>query len=141
MYSSILLPIDLNHSHSWEKALPTALSLAGSGGTVHLLGVVHDLGMAQISSFLPKDFERKALVKMEEALEAFAEEHAPKGASVKVHVGHGHVPETILAEAGRLSCDLIIIASEPHDDLRNLMVGSAATKVVRHAPMPVLAVR
>lgn len=141
MFKNVLLPVDLNHPGSWSKSLPMARDLAGAGGRLHLLGVVHDLGMASISSFLPDDFERKALTQMKESLDAFAADHLPDARNVTVHVGHGHVPESILATAGKISADLIVMASEPPDDLRTMMVGSAATKVVRHAAIPVLVVR
>lgn len=141
MFTNVLLPLDLNHPGSWSKSLPMARDLAGDDGTLHLLGVVHDLGMASVSSFLPDDFERKALERMKEALDAFVAEHLPGAANVRVHVGHGHVPESIIAIAKKVGADLIVMASEPPDDLRTMMVGSAATKVVRHATMPVLVVR
>ena len=49
--------------------------------------------------------------------------------------------EIILAKAGKLGCDLIVMASHPPDDLRTFLVGSYADKVVRHSEIPVLVVR
>lgn len=141
MFDHVLLPIDLNHPKSWEKALPMALKLCGSNGTLHILGIVHDVGAAMVSSFLPKDFEQQALRQMKEKLETFREENVPADARVEVHVEHGHVPEHLLTAAKRLNADLIVMASHAPDDLRSMLVGSYADKVVRHSPIPVMVVR
>lgn len=141
MFDNVLLPIDLNHPASWEKALPMALNMCGANGTLHLLGIVHDLGSAMIASYLPADFEKQALERMKEDLETFRDKNLPADASVQVHVEHGHVPEHVIAAASTVGADLIVMASHPPDDLRTLLVGSNADKVVRHATMPVLVVR
>lgn len=141
MFQNVLLPIDLNHRASWEKALPMATKLCGEDGTLHLLGIVHDLGAAMVSSYLPAGFEQKALQKMKEQLDTFCDEHIATGAKVVVHVEHGHVPEHVLVAAKRFGADLIVMASHPPDDLRSMLVGSYADKVVRHASIPVLVVR
>lgn len=141
MFENVLLPIDLNHPASWEKALPMGLKLAGSEGTLHLLGIVHDLGAAAIASYLPAGFEEKALQKMKTSLEEFIAENVPKDANVIPHVGHGHVPEHILSAAKDVDADVIVMASHPPDELMTFLVGSHADRVVRHADRPVLVVR
>ncbi|SEW18866.1 Nucleotide-binding universal stress protein, UspA family [Cognatiyoonia koreensis] len=141
MFDKILLPIDVNHRESWEKAIPMARQCAGSEGDIHLLGIVHDLGSAMVSSFLPEDFEKKAMESLKMRLSELAEKEFPAGAKVQTHVGHGHVPETILRIADQIDADLIVMASHPPNDLQTLLVGSNADKVVRHATIPVLTVR
>jgi len=141
MFDNVLLPIDINHPASWEKALPMALKLAGDTGELHVLGIVHDIGAAMVASFLPEDFETKALEHMETELEAFITDKIPAGARATPHVGHGHLPETILRIAARLGADVIVMASHPPDDMRAFLVGSSAERVVRHAEIPVMVVR
>ncbi|MEM9969117.1 MAG: universal stress protein [Pseudomonadota bacterium] len=141
MFKKILLPIDVEHSGSWDKALPMAMQIADEGGEIHLLGIVHDLGSAMIASFLPDGAEKKAMEKLKHALQTFAETNAPASGHVEVHVAHGHVPEAILRTAENLGADLIVIASHPPDDLTSRLVGSNAGKVVHHSPRPVLVVR
>lgn len=141
MYKKILLPIDLNHRESWEKTFPLAVHYAGDSGEVHLLGIVHDIGAGVVSTFLPEGFERKAMEKLKSDLADFAEEHAPGNTQVKVHVGHGHVPEAILRSAAEYKADLIMMASHPPNELQTLLVGSYANKVVRNANISVLVVR
>lgn len=141
MFAHVLLPIDINHPASWQKALPMAVKLCGASGTLHLAGIVHDLGAAALSSYLPRDFEAEALRHMAEALDAFARRELPEGLAWRTHVGHGHVPEQILALAGRSGAEVIVMASTPHDELRGMLVGSYAGKVVRNAGIPVMVVR
>jgi len=141
MFDNILLPIDFNHPESWKKALPMALKLCGETGTLHVLGIVHDLGAAMVASYLPEDFEAKALQKMKHELDAFIANEIGKDARAVVHVGHGHVPEHILSAASEVGADIIVMASHAPDDLRTFLVGSHADKVVRHADRPVLVVR
>lgn len=141
MFRTVLLPIDLNHSESWEKALPAALDAAGEGGTVHLLGIVHDVGSAMVATFLPKGFETEALKQMQAALENFAATHARGTTPIKAHTGHGHVPETILRTANAIQADLIVMAAHPPNELTSLLVASYAGKVVRNAKTSVMVVR
>jgi nucleotide-binding universal stress UspA family protein len=141
MFDTVLLPIDLNHKASWEKALPLALRCAGEGGRVHLLGVVHDLGLAMVATYLPEDYERHAMERLKEQLTAFAASNIPGAEAGQVHVGYGHVAETILRVGQTLGADLIVMASHPPSDWQTLLVGSQADKVVRHATIPVMVVR
>lgn len=141
MFDKILLPIDMNHPESWEKALPMALKCAGTSGEVHLLGIAHDIGAAMVASYLPEGFEKRAMEELKADLTAFAEDKIPSDTKCEVHVGHGHVAETILRIAGNLKADLVIMASHMPNDFQTLLVGSNADKVVRHATLPVLVVR
>lgn len=138
MFDKILLPIDLNHSESWEAALPMAKRCAASSGEIHLLGIVHDLGVAMVSSYLPQDFEKTAMENLKARLSEFASAEVP---DAKPHVAHGHVAETILRIAKDVGADLIVMASHPPNDFKTLLIGSNADKVVRHATIPVLVVR
>ncbi len=141
MFDRILLPVDITHPESWEMTVPAALKCAGQNGEIHLLGIVHDLGSAMVSSFLPADFEKRAMEDLKAKLIDLAGSQFPEGAKVEVHVGHGHVPETILRIAENVGADLIVMSSHPPNDFQTLLVGSNADKVVRHSTIPVLTVR
>ena len=141
MYKSILLSVDLNHPKSWEEALPTALGLSKSlDAELHLVTVVPRVGMSIVGTFLPEDFEKKALKEAGEALHEFAEEHIPEGVRGKSHVAHGVVREEILNAANTLKCDLIVMA--PHRrGLQDILIGPNTEYVARHATQSVLVVR
>lgn len=141
MFDNVLLPIDLNHPESWQRALPMAVKLCGTSGTLHVLGIVHDLGSPLIASYLPDNFEAEALKRMKADLDAFIARELGSKVTAVPHVGHGHVPEHILSAAQSVGADVIVMASHPPDDLRTFLVGSNADKVVRHADRPVLVVR
>lgn len=141
MFDKILLPIDLNHPESWREALPMVQRCAGANGEIHLLGIVHDLGSAMVASFLPDGFEKKAMERLKADLQDFAAEKFAAGKTPEVHVGHGHVAETILRIADQIGAELIVMASHPPNDMQTLLVGSNAGKVVRHSTVPVLVVR
>jgi nucleotide-binding universal stress UspA family protein len=141
MFRHILLPIDIEHPESWEKALPMAVKLTGTEGTLHLLGIVHDIGSAWVAQSLPRGFEKKSLQMMKTRLNDLAADQIGPDTRVETHVGHGHVAEHILKAAVAVGADLIVIAAHHPDDLRTLLVGSNSGKVVRHATIPVLTVR
>lgn len=141
MFRNILLPVDIEHPESWEKALPMAVELADGDGKLHILGIVHDIGSGWVSQSLPKDFEAQTLQMMKSRLNELATQVKRHGLQVQTHVGHGHIAEHILQAATRVEADLIVIASHQPDDLRTLLVGSNSGKVVRHARIPVLTVR
>jgi nucleotide-binding universal stress UspA family protein len=140
MHENVLLPIDVNHPESWKKALPVAIRQAGEGGTIHLLGIVHDFGSSMVATFLPKGYEKKVLEAMKASLNEFAATNI-SGVTVTTHVGHGHVAETILKIAKKLDVDLIVIGSSKPDELRSMVLGSYANAVVRHSPVSVMVVR
>lgn len=141
MFDKVLLPIDMGHPESWEKALPMAKRCAGASGEIHLLGIVHDLGMAVIATYLPDGFEQKAMEDLKAKLVEFATEHHVSDRGGEVHVAYGHVAEAILRTADLIGADLIVMASHDPHDLQTLLVGSNASKVVRHAEVPVLVAR
>lgn len=141
MHENVLFPIDLQHEASWSRALPVARKMAGEGGTLHLLGIVPDIGSSMVATFLPKGFEVQALSGMKEALDDFVDAQFPKDARIAVHVGHGHVSETILKWAEDLKADVIVMASHKPDELRSILISSHANSVVRHSPVSVMVVR
>ncbi|WP_410219416.1 universal stress protein [Paracoccus sp. (in: a-proteobacteria)] len=141
MHDNVLLPIDLQHPESWERALPVAKRLAGDAGRIHLLAIVHDFGSSMVATFLPKGYEQKVLQATKEGLDRFASQHFPDADRVSIHVGHGHVAETILNAARKYGADLIVMASDKPDELRSILVSRDANAVVRHSPVSVMVVR
>lgn len=141
MYRNVLLFIDLQLQTSWENALPAAIRQADGGGTLHLLGIVPDNGSSMALTYLPKDYESKALQEMKEALDDFATRHGPEGTTIRTHVGHGHIAETILKVASNVTADLIMLVSPRHDELRSILISSYTNAVVQHSPCSVMVIR
>lgn len=141
MHDNILFPVDLQHPESWHKALPAAIQLSSGTGRIHLLGIVHDFGSSMVATFLPKGYEQRVLQAMKDDLDRFAETHFPDDSRVDIHVGHGHIADTILKFARRYEADLIVMASPHPDELSSIRVSRDVNAVVRHSPVSVLVVR
>ncbi|MBD1545743.1 universal stress protein [Roseibium aggregatum] len=141
MYTSILVPIDLNEESSWRKSLPTAIAMARTfGADLHVITVVPDFGQSIVGSYFPEGFEAQALEKTSEMLKEFIGQNVPDDITCKGHVAHGTIYEEINNVADKLGCDLIVLASH-RPELKDYLLGPNAARVVRHAGQSVLVVR
>ncbi len=127
-----LKPIDwiIAHRDDW-KTLPT----------IHLLNVQPPLS-GDVSRFINagqiRDFHR------EEGLKALAEARGrleAAGIVPQLHVSVGNSAETIAAYAADLGCELILLGTRGHTGISGTLLGSVASRVVAHTPVPVLLVR
>jgi nucleotide-binding universal stress UspA family protein len=142
MFNRVLLTVDLNHSASWERALPQAVALVRlSKGELHVMSVVPDLGMPIVEGFFPEDFERKAIAAANAALNDLVSKEVPEDISVKQHLAFGNIHEKVLEAIEATQCDLVVMASHKPDRVREFLVGSNADRVVRRSPVSVLVVR
>lgn len=141
MYKAILLPVDLGHRASWEKAAPAAVSLAQQYGIkVNVITVIPDYGMPMVGSFFPADFAEKALAASQEELGKFVEKHIPEDVRGKTRVVHGTIYRRILVNADDMDCDLIVLGSH-RPEKADYLLGPNAARVVRHANQSVFVVR
>ncbi|SDZ58991.1 Nucleotide-binding universal stress protein, UspA family [Jannaschia faecimaris] len=142
MFNTVLLTIDLNAEASWTKALPQAVELIrASGGTLHVISVVPDLGTPLVEGFFPSDFEKKALAAANAALDDLVAANVPPGVAVKQHLAFGSIHDQVLKAVDETKCDLVVIASHQPDPLRDFLIGSNADRIVRRSPVSVLVVR
>ena len=141
MYKSILLPIDLNETDGFEKALATAMAEARLWqAQLHVLAVLPNFGMPVVGSFFPADFEKNALAKMKAELEKFVADYIDDDLKAKAHLAHGVVYEEIIEAAKKLKTDLIVLAAH-RSNVEAFLLGSNAAKVVRHVNCSVVVVR
>ncbi|MDC1287182.1 universal stress protein [Gammaproteobacteria bacterium] len=141
MYKSILLPIDLGHKSSWEKAIPVAVALAKQhGAKIHVLTIIPDYGNSVVASYFPKDFEEKARSSSEVELNKLVAEHIPGDVLAEAHVGRGSIYKEIMTAADSQGCDLIVLASH-RPEMSDYLLGPNAARVVRHASQSVFVVR
>jgi len=141
MYKKILLPVDLSAEHSWAKALPTALRLAGpEDGVLHVVTVVPDFGMSVVGTFFEKGYEDKALTHVGEELKTWVAQHVPADVEVHPHVLLGRVYDEVISAANRLDVDAIVLASH-RPELSDYLIGPNAARIVRHARQSVFVVR
>lgn len=140
MPRTILLPIDLSDKGSWERALAEALSLLGDKGILHVVSVLPDFGMAQVSDFFDRNFEKDALAAFGKSLAEWVEEHVPDRVEVHPHILHGTIYDEILHAAEKLKVDVIVMGSH-RPEFKDYLLGPNAARVVRHADCSVYVVR
>ncbi|TLF51705.1 universal stress protein [Halomonas urmiana] len=142
MYSKIMLPVDLNEEASWEKALPTALSLCQSfGASLHVVTVLPDYRMPLVGSYFPKDFAEKAHQAVSDAQHEFIREHVPEDITVQSVIVDGSPWEAIIKAAKQLEIDLIVMASHNKRKFVDYVLGPNAEHVVHHSKVSVMIVR
>lgn len=142
MFNKILLTLDLNTPASWEKAMPQAIELArASGGELHIMSVVPDLGTPLVEGFFPIDFEKRAIAAAAKALDKIVTENVPDGITVRQHLAFGKIHKKVLKTIEEIGCDIVVMASPKPDRVREFLVGSNADRIVRRSPVSVLVVR
>ncbi|MDK3075236.1 universal stress protein [Sedimentitalea sp. JM2-8] len=142
MFKAILLTVDLTHPESWQRALPQAVELVRvSGGALHIMSVVPDMGTPLVEGFFPEDFEKKAIAAASAALDDLVAREVPEEIEVHQHLAFGKIHKKILKAIETTGCDLVMMASHKPDRVREFLVGSNADRVVRRSPVSVLVVR
>ena len=125
-----------------EKVIKLSASMSAPV-EVHVLNVQESpvvYGAAEI--YLPYE-KAEALVK--EAGQKIADDAAEAlrsaGLSPRPEVAVGEIAPTIVRRAAQLGCDLIVMGTRGRGAVRNLVLGSTATKVLHLTDIPVLLVR
>ena len=135
MYSSILVPISFEEDRDSSGALKVAQALRAPGGAITLLHVMEHVP-DYATAYLPEDFRQRQVDELKQALGALAD--GIEGA--KIALVEGHSGRTILDHARSSGADCIVIASH-RPGMQDLLLGSTATHVVRHAPCAVHVLR
>jgi nucleotide-binding universal stress UspA family protein len=136
MYKNILIPIDVAHSEKAEEMIATAEKLSDADTNLILLTVVYNLP-AYTPVDLTSDYFEIAKTEAKAALSKISGNTDLK-TSVEVQVGDAH--NNILETAKAKEADLIIIGSHK-PGFSDYLLGSTASRVVRHAQCPVMVLR
>lgn len=140
MFKTILVAIDLEHGGDHRRILLTAKKIAdASGADVHLLNVV-PAAPAIVSQFLHENFEQMASGQTKKELASLAAELDLQTGEVSTLIRFGTVYEEVIAAAANLEADLIITGSHK-PDVSDYLIGSNASRIVRHATCSVLVLR
>ncbi|MCE8510108.1 universal stress protein [Ruegeria pomeroyi] len=135
MYHNILVPISFDAERDVSGPLKLAKLLATPEARVTLLHVVEHIPAYAIS-YMPTDYLAEARKALKKELDALAAQ-LPNATGVLVE---GHSGRSILDWAEANNPDLIIISSH-RPGMQDLLLGSTATQVVRHAQCAVHVVR
>lgn len=135
MYKNILLPVVFDKEHDTEAAFRVARALADDDAAVTVLHVVEPLP-GYIAAQLPAETVANTRAELEERLTTLTA--TLPGATPLLATGHpGH---TIISQAKSLGCDCIIMASHLKR-FEDILIGSTADRVVRHARCAVHVIR
>ncbi|MGX0977288.1 universal stress protein F [Roseovarius sp. MBR-51] len=135
MYSHILVPVSFDQERDSGAALRVARLLADETGHISLLHVIEQVPGYAIS-YLPQGYVNEA----RKAIEAELADIAATLPNGSFHVVEGHSGRTILDWAERYTPNCIVIASH-RPGMQDLLLGSTAAKVVRHANCAVHVIR
>ncbi|WP_375057418.1 universal stress protein [Zobellella sp. DQSA1] len=140
MFKQILLPLDFEHQELYPQVVESALQLCHPQGQIHLLYVnsarIHHAAAPLMSNELIGSMDKT----MEQQLADFMARHIPVALQGQIWIKHGVVYDTILARARKHRTDLIVMpASRP--GAGTYLLGSNASRVVRHADCAVLVIR
>ncbi len=127
MYKNILVPVAFDEEHDVAATLDLARLLAAPGAKFTLLHVIEHIPGYAIS-YIPPEFLSETRIAIQVELDKLAAtlENAT-GVLIEGHSGRG-----ILDWAESNSPDLIIVASH-RPGMQDLLLGSTASMIVRHA--------
>ena len=141
MYKNILFSVDLEHTAEAEKALKIAIDEARrSNAKLTVMTVAPGFGMPIVASFFDEKTVANALKEVARHLRQYVDDNIPNDINTKPIVLEGNPAELILKQAITDDVELIVIASH-NSQIENLLLGSCAAKVVRHAQCTVTVVK
>jgi len=135
MYNSILVPIALDHARDTGAALEIARRLLAEGGSITALKVIEEVP-SYVASYLPEGHRDR----VKDEIEGELKDALGGAEDVTPVVVMGHAGQTIVDYAETHGADCIVIASH-RPGLQDYLMGSTATRVVRHAKCAVHVIR
>ncbi|PIE08046.1 MAG: universal stress protein [Rhodobacterales bacterium] len=135
MYRNILVPVAFETGRDTMQSIEIAERLIDKGGTITALHVIEEVP-SYVAQYLPEGQLDTSIKEIETILHKRLNEHA----EVVVKVIEGHAGHSIVDYASENGIDCIVIASH-RPGLQDLVLGSTAARVVRHAPCAVHVVR
>lgn len=135
MYKNILVPVAFETGRDTMKSIKIAEALAGKDGKITALHVIEEIP-SYVAQYLPEGQMDANIKEIEDILHKRLNEHT----EIVVKVIEGHAGHSIVDFAGDTGIDCIVIASH-RPGLQDLVLGSTAARVVRHAPCAVHVVR
>lgn len=135
MYKNILVPVSFDEDRDAAGAIKVARALADEAAVITVLHVVEQIPSYALTS-LPPGY----LIERRQAVEAELDQMIADLPGVSAVVVTGHSGRTVLDWAEEKNVDCIVIASH-RPGMQDLLLGSTATQVVRHANCAVHVIR
>jgi nucleotide-binding universal stress UspA family protein len=137
MFERIVLAVDGSPQSS--KTIPVALDLAQKYGSTVV--VVH---VREYTRYEGDDVDMGPPIPADTLVDQVVTMLRDGGVEARAEirrVSPGETPQQIVEVAASASADLIVIGTRGMTELRSLLLGGVANKVVHHATCPVLLVR
>ncbi len=133
----IVVPVDF--SEESEAAIPTALAMAESASSLHLIHVLYPLDSVSPGVVWGdvNDEDRERAVKKK--LAELADNAGVKEATLVTRMGNPGLE--IASYAKEVGAELIVIPSHGYHGMKRLVLGSVAERVMRHAECSVFVLR
>lgn len=141
MYSTILVPTD--GSETAARAVDHAVDLAVTyDATLHALSVVDvsDLGLRTPPDVDIEELRRPVRERAQDAVDTVVHAGERAGVSVVPVTKVGVTHQVVLDYAEEAGVDLVVMGTHGRSGLPRAILGSVTERVVRSAPVPVLAV-
>lgn len=149
MYKHVLFATDGSEisEQAARKAIQVAKALGAKLSVVNVMQPFHaafenEGFMMPKMPALTERYEEEATTRANSVLNGI--KHAASAAGVQCFsaIVVGEVPyKAIIAQAGKLKCDLIVMASHGRRGLQSLLLGSETQKVLTHSKIAVLVLR
>lgn len=136
MYQKLLIAIDPEDDGEGKRALEAAMDLLAEDGELHLASVFSP-GGGGFFPYVTEDAPEQKEAEVRETLDLLVRKYLPLNRNATLHVVAGSAGEKLVALAGQLCIDLMILVSRGgsgHWPLRRATVEYVAV----NAPCPVL---
>lgn len=135
MYKHVLVPVSFDEDRDAAGAVEVAKLLVDKGGRVTMIHVMEKIPSYAIS-YVPDKFLKES----RDAIEKEMAELAVDLPNAQTQVVDGHSGRTIVHWAGQNDVDCIVLASH-RPGMQDILLGSTAGQVVRHAECAVHVLR
>lgn len=140
MFKKILVPIDVDRPNAAKAVYKCAAEIAEqSGAEIKVLGVMADLGMPIVGSFISDEIRKEACEHFRDEVEAFVKENCGENVSYHIRAGKNH--REIIKLAKKWEADLIIVYHNRTREINEVFSSSCSQHVYSNAPCSVLRLR
>lgn len=136
MYQHILVPIDPANVDQAGRLIEVAKHLSSAKGKITILSVLEPIP-SYIANYIPGDTLEKNRKELLHQLQSLARK---ADIDSQFRIRPGSPAHVIVEEAEGMGCDAIVLASH-RPDYRDYLIGSTASRVVRHAKCTVIVER
>ncbi|MGI9425093.1 MAG: universal stress protein [Hyphomicrobiaceae bacterium] len=136
MYETLIVPVDVSNADKAAVMLDTAERLGGKSGKIVLVNIIEAIP-SYVAVQIPAEVGERVKAAAIEELSRIAKSTT---LDTEIEVRSGHASQGILTVADEKNADAIIIASH-RPSFEDYLLGSTASRVVRHANCSVVVVR